>query len=100
MPVVPHLRKPTSLVIALNRYGSTNLALGLTRSGGGKSSRTVAVLEPPGLASCGCGTSGTLPFSEQFISHHVLQGWIKLLKTWSMFSPPEALDPANARCCA
>lgn len=49
----------------------------------------------PGLASRGCGTSGTFPFSWQIISRHTLQAWIKLLKTWSVSSPPEALDPAT-----
>lgn len=40
--------------------------------------------EGPGVAVA----PGTSPFPWDFISHHVLQGWRKLLKPWAVFSPP------------
>lgn len=77
-----------------SQSGRTNLALGPTRSAG-REEEQQNCCGCPGLAPCGCGISGVLRFSRQFISHRKLQGWIKLLKTWSVFSPPEALDPAT-----
>lgn len=97
------LRKPTSPVIALSRADTEALTWLLACWGrsGGRSSRTVAayILNHPGLASCGCGTSGTLSFPQQFISHRMLQGWIKLLKTLERVLLTWGPGSCNPRCC-
>lgn len=97
------LRKPTSPEIALSRADMEALTWLLACWGrsGGRSSRTVAayILNHPGLASCGCGTSGTLSFPQQFISHRMLQGWIKLLKTLERVLLTWGPGSCNPRCC-
>lgn len=74
-----------------SRDGSTDLALGWTRREG-RAAEQWQHHNLPRASWRGRGTSGASPFQWDFISHHVLQGWRKLLKPWGVLSPPVSCD--------